>query len=123
MTFSRSRGKGGQNVNKVSTKATLKWNVFASAAVSEGQKARIADKLASRMDGEGNIVLYSQGERIQQQNRADAVSKLYRLVEGALRVPKIRKPTRATRASKERRLDKKKKLSQKKEMRKKIMID
>jgi ribosome-associated protein len=118
LTFSRSSSKGGQNVNKVSTKVTLKWNVTNSTFLDEEQKRRVFKNLENRIDKQGNLILYSQSERQQWQNREDVVDKFNSLINIALRPIKKRVPTRPTRGSIKRRLKEKKERSIKKERRK-----
>ena len=108
VTFARSGGPGGQNVNKVATKAVLRFSVLASAALSEPQRARISEKLASRLTTDGALVLHASSHRTQTRNETEARSRLAELLAGALAEPKPRKRTRPTRASTERRLDDKK---------------
>ncbi len=108
MTFARSGGKGGQNVNKTSTKAIARWSVGGSRILTWEEKARVRAKLTNRLNNNDEIVIMSEEERSQPQNRALAVSHLQTLVNNALRVPKKRKPTRPTRASKLKRLELKK---------------
>lgn len=108
MTFARSGGKGGQNVNKTSTKAIVHWSVGRSRVLTCEEKARVRAKLANRLNNNDEIVVMSEEERSQPQNRALAVSHLQVLVSKALHVPKKRRPTRPTRASKLRRLESKK---------------
>ncbi|MDD2757819.1 MAG: alternative ribosome rescue aminoacyl-tRNA hydrolase ArfB [Patescibacteria group bacterium] len=105
VTFSRSSGKGGQNVNKTSTKATVHWSVGRSRVLTAEEKARVRAKLASRINLYDEMVVVSEEERSQPQNRERAVARLQALVARALVVPKKRRPTRPTRASKERRLE------------------
>lgn len=103
----RSGGPGGQHVNTSSTRIELVWNVADSPSLWEDERARLLEKLAHRIDGEGNIRVVSQGQRSQLQNREAATERLATLVARALVVPRQRKPTRPTRASKERRLEQK----------------
>lgn len=91
--FSRSSGKGGQHVNKTSTKVTLFWKLQESALFSENQKSRIAQKLASKINAEGALVLDQESERSQYLNRKLALRKLAKLLKDALRRPKPRKAT------------------------------
>lgn len=108
LTFARSGGKGGQNVNKTSTKAIARWSVGRSRVLTWEEKARVRMKLANRLNNDDEVVVMSEEERSQPQNRALAVSHLQTLVNKALQVPKKRRPTRPTRASKLRRLESKK---------------
>lgn len=120
VTFSRSSGAGGQNVNKTSTKATVHWPVGRSHVLSSEEKARVRMKLANRINFFDELVVSSERERSQPQNRALAVAQLQALVARALHVPKKRRPTRPTRASKERRLESKVKRSRIKKTRRGI---
>jgi ribosome-associated protein len=106
---SRAGGAGGQHVNTSSTRIELLWNVLATAALDERQRARVAEKLASRLDGEGWIRVVSSARRSQGQNREAAEERLVALVRGALVERKKRKPTRPSRGAKEARLAEKKK--------------
>ena len=108
MTFARSGGKGGQNVNKTSTKAIAHWSVGQSRVLTWEEKARVRVKLANRLNNDDEIVIMSEEERSQPQNRALAVSHLQALVNKAMQAPKKRRPTRPTRASKLKRLESKK---------------
>src|SRR3989338_5748778 len=111
VTFARSSGAGGQNVNKTSTKAIVRWSVDRSVVFTYAEKERIRHKLATRLTNADELVVMSEEERSQPQNRARAVARLRALVAHALRVPKQRKPTRPSKASKTRRLDSKRKRS------------
>jgi ribosome-associated protein len=106
---SRAGGAGGQHVNTSSTRIELLWNVRTSQALDEAQRARVAAKLASRLDGEGWIRVVSSARRSQGQNREAAEERLVALVRAALVVPKRRKPTKPSRGAKEARLAEKKK--------------
>ncbi|OGH72194.1 MAG: hypothetical protein A3I93_03350, partial [Candidatus Magasanikbacteria bacterium RIFCSPLOWO2_02_FULL_43_22] len=108
VTFARSSGAGGQNVNKTSTKVIARWSVGHSRVLTFEEKARVRVKLANKISNEEEIVMMSEEERSQPQNRALAVSHLQALVTQALRAPKKRRPTRPTKASKLRRLESKK---------------
>ena len=114
---SRSSGPGGQHVNKVSTKMELRFHVASSALLSDAEKELIAEKLAGRINAAGELVLVSQSERSQLQNKEKVTEKFYFLLKRALTPQKKRSPTRPTRASKEERLEIKRQLSEKKERR------
>lgn len=103
-SFVRASGPGGQNVNKVASKAVLRWNVLGSPSVPDDIKARLQEQLRSRLTLQGELVLTSQRFRDQERNRQDCLEKLADLVRGAATPPKHRRPTRPTRGSKEARL-------------------
>ena len=115
---SRSSGPGGQHVNKVSTRMELRFDVPASLLLQEGEKNVIMSKLASRITKEGILLLVSQTERSQYDNKTKVIEKFYRLLEKALTPVKKRKPTRPTAASKAKRLEVKHIKSEKKVLRK-----
>ena len=100
-------GPGGQHVNRSATRIELRWNVRDSRALNEAQRARVSGKLASRLDGEGNLRIVAGEFRSQQQNRRAAFERLIAIVARALIVPIKRKATRPTRSSVERRLTEK----------------
>ncbi len=115
--FSRSSGKGGQNVNKLSTKAEVRWNVDASEGFSPEEKEKIKEILRNRINKRGELVVVSQEERSQLQNRERAIERLNNLVEAVLMPEKERIPTKPTIGSKERRLEEKKKQAERKKLR------
>lgn len=114
---SRSGGKGGQNVNKVETKAETVFNVTASEVLSEEEKTIISAKLKNKIDSEGNIRVVSQEHRSQLKNKNEASEKLITMLEKALVKRKKRKPTKPTKQSKENRLKEKKARGEKKKFR------
>ncbi len=116
-TYVRSSGPGGQNVNKVNSKAVLRWNVLSSRVLNPATRARLFEKLGTRISGEGDLVLASDRFRDQGRNREDCLTKLRELVAAALTPPKPRKETKPTRSSKRRKLDSKSRHSDKKKMR------
>jgi ribosome-associated protein len=113
----RSGGKGGQNVNKVETLAEALWSVAESAFFTEEEKQLLLTKLDSKINKEGYLAVRSSETRSQLENKQIALNKMLELVEQALVKPKKRKPTRISKAAKERRLQSKKRDSEKKEMR------
>ncbi len=117
--FSRSSGAGGQNINRVSTKAEARWKVNASKAFTSEEKEKIKRFLANKINAKGELIIVSQKERSQIKNREQAIERLNNLVKSALIPKKKRKPTKPTKASKERRLQSKKRLSEKKKLRSK----
>lgn len=108
-TASRSGGPGGQNVNKVSTKVTLAFDVQSSGALSEEQKRKIMGRLATRINKEGILQVVSQRTRSQELNRADALIRFSELLRRTLTPERPRVPTRVSKASKKQRLQEKKK--------------
>jgi ribosome-associated protein len=117
---SRSGGPGGQHVNTSSTRVELTWSVAASPSLSEPQRARILEKLAGRIDGEGVLHLTEGGSRSQHQNKEAVVERFQVLLREALHVPKPRRKTRPPKASREARLRSKKQRSELKQSRKPV---
>ncbi|MFL5462484.1 MAG: alternative ribosome rescue aminoacyl-tRNA hydrolase ArfB [Gemmatimonadaceae bacterium] len=116
---SRSSGAGGQHVNKTSSRVEIFWNIRRSSAPTDAQRARLTEKLASRMTTEGSIRVVASDMRSQSRNRELAEERLAELVRRALVVPRKRKPTKPSRAAKEARLESKKRQSHKKRERSK----
>jgi ribosome-associated protein len=113
-TFSRSGGHGGQNVNKVNTKVTLKMRVAELNGLSEAELERVKTLLANRISSEGEIVIASDEERSQRVNLNRAYFRMEALIAAAARLPKSRRPTKPSKAAKEKRLKAKKRQAQKK---------
>jgi ribosome-associated protein len=113
----RAGGPGGQHVNTSSTRVELLWNVERSTALSDEQRGRLREKLAGRLDAEGNIRIVASAYRSQVRNREDAEERLATLLRRALIVPKKRKKTRPPRSAVQSRLEDKRKVSEKKRSR------
>ncbi len=110
-TFVRSGGPGGQNVNKVASKAVLRWNVVASPSVPDDIKARLQQQQRHRITGEGDLLISSQRYRDQERNRLDCLEKLTAMLRAAAARPKTRRKTKPSRGAHERRLAAKKQRS------------
>ncbi len=119
LTFraTRAGGPGGQHVNTSSTRVELLWSLGRSRAVSDEQRGRLREKLAERLDAQGNVRVVASAFRSQLRNRQDAEERLAALIRRALTVPKSRKKTRPSRSAVESRLRTKRKVSEKKKER------
>jgi ribosome-associated protein len=106
--FSGSGGPGGQHANTANTRVEVRFDVEASRSLGPRQRARLLERLASRLDGSGRLRLVSAAHRSQLQNREAVTARLREVVAAALVVPKTRRPTKPSRAEKQRRLDEKK---------------
>ncbi len=113
----RASGAGGQHVNKTSTRVEITWNVTASQALSDEDRARLVTRLGSRLSDDGELRVVASDTRSQLQNRDLAETRLADMVRRALVIPRVRRMTRPSRAAKQARLDDKRKLSEKKRVR------
>lgn len=123
ISFARSSGPGGQNVNKTSTKAQLRWHVMNSSALSNEEKEVVLKKLAHRITQDGYIAIDSSEERSQLQNKERAIELLNTLLTEALTPETPRRKTRAPYSAKLKRLDSKRKNSERKASRKPLDLD
>ena len=108
-TFSRSSGPGGQHVNKVNSRVTLWFDLWNSPNLTEGQKKRLSEKLAGRINQQGRLRLVGDRHRTQMANRQDVILRFYDLLREALKTNRRRKKTKVGKAATERRLSIKKK--------------
>ena len=119
-TFVRSSGPGGQNVNKVSSKAVLRWNVRGSKSLPSEVRSRFLAAYAARVTPEGDVIVSSQRYRDQGRNVAGALDKLRAMLAQAAAKPKRRRPTRPTRSAVERRIESKQQRSKRKQLRRDV---
>jgi ribosome-associated protein len=116
-SFARSGGPGGQNVNKVASKAVLRWNLSANTSLPAEVRDRLRQQQANRITAEGELVIQGQRFRDQNRNIEDCRERLRAMVLEALTPPTPRKKTRPTRGSKRRRLTDKRQHSERKQRR------
>jgi ribosome-associated protein len=117
---SRSSGPGGQNVNKVNSRITLKWNIAGSTLLTPDQKQILLSKLASQLTKDGVLMISVQDQRSQLQNKEAAIARLDELLVRALTPKKKRRPTKPSKSSSRKRVESKKKHSEKKQWRQKF---
>ena len=121
-TASRSSGPGGQNVNKLSTKVTLRFDLARTASLTQTQKRRLKKLAGRRLATDGSIVVSAQVERSQAQNLERARGTLRKLVRKALVAPKRRVATKPSRSQRRRRLEEKRRVSDKKQGRRPVRV-
>ncbi len=122
-SFARSGGPGGQNVNKVNSKAILHWDVTNSPSISVPMKNRFLAKYASRLTLEGVLVMSSQQHRDQITNVEECLEKLREMLESVINPPVARKPTKVSKAAKVRRTEAKREVGKKKQQRRSVDSD
>ena len=123
MRATRASGAGGQHVNKTSSRIEISWNIRESRALTDAERERLLDRLASRLSEEGAIRTVASDTRSQLRNREAAERRLAETIAKALIVQKKRRPTRRPRAANEARLTEKKKHSDRKRERKRPITD
>jgi len=119
-TFARSGGPGGQNVNKVASKAQLRWHLARNTTLPPEALLRLRGQQRRRITTDGDLLIVSQRHRDQEQNKQECLDKLREMVAEALTAPKPRRPTKPTRGSRQRRLAAKKRRSETKQSRRPV---
>ena len=122
-SFVRASGPGGQNVNKVATAAQLRFDLAGTQALAPAVKQRLRSLAGRRVTEDGALIIVARNQRTQEGNRREALERLAELVQRALVVPKVRKPTRPTRAARERRLETKTQRRSTKQLRSRVRWD
>lgn len=123
ISFSRSSGPGGQNVNKVNSKATLRWSIANSTSIPPDVKQRFYGRYANKLTNDGDMVIQSDSYRDQLRNVEDCKQKLRALLLTVAKPPKKRLKTKPTTAQRTRRLNSKKEHGEKKKNRKRVFFD
>lgn len=118
LAFSRSSGAGGQNVNKVNSKAEVRWDIASSPSVPSEVLGRFLSRYRNRLDADGRVFVTSERERDRERNIEDAIAKIEEWVESVWERPKPRIKTKPTKGSKRRRLKEKSAHGEKKRDRK-----
>lgn len=114
---SRSSGPGGQNVNKVESKVTLKWKIKDSPVLTDTQKTLLMEKLTNKVSNDGELILHAEIHRSQLQNKELVIKKLEQLLTKATYQPKVRKATKPSKSSIAKRILSKKRQGEKKQWR------
>lgn len=123
VSFIRSAGPGGQNVNKVASAVQLRFALARNTTLREDVKTRLRALAGHRLTDAGDVLIVARESRSQEQNRRGAERRLVELVSRALVVPKVRRATQPTRASRERRLESKAHKRQRKQLRRRVRPD
>ncbi|MFH6943744.1 alternative ribosome rescue aminoacyl-tRNA hydrolase ArfB [Flavobacterium sp. FlaQc-50] len=119
----RSSGAGGQNVNKVSSKVVLTFDLNASDSLSEEEKMLLKTNLASRLTSEGMLILNCDEDRSQIKNKEIVIKRFFEIIKKGLFVPKVRKATKIPKAVIKKRIKDKKNISEIKQSRRKPNLD
>ncbi len=120
ISFARSSGSGGQNVNKVNTKATLKWNCQTSPSLTIDIRVRFLKAFKNKINEEGVLTISCEEHRTQHMNIKGVVEKLHQMLDQVFEAPKLRKKTAPTKASQKKRVEKKRLQSLTKKLRSKV---
>lgn len=120
VSYVRSSGPGGQNVNKVNSKCVVRWNVIQAHSIQDSVRARFLERFSSRLTKNGDLIISSDRFRDQKRNFEDCIQKLNEMLGSVLYPPKARKKTKVSRGAKRKRVESKRLHSAKKEMRKKM---
>ena len=120
LSFVRASGPGGQNVNKVASAVQLRYDLVGSSALDERVKLRLRTLAGRRVTEDGALLIIARNHRTQEQNRREAAERLAELIRQALIPPKIRKATKPTKASKQKRLETKTRTQRTKVLRTKV---
>jgi ribosome-associated protein len=120
LSFVRSSGPGGQNVNQVASTVQLRFDLAATESLEEPVKQRLRGLAGRRLTDEGAILIIARNHRTQERNRAEAFTRLAELVRRALAEPRPRRPTRPTRASQAKRLESKTRHGRNKQLRSRV---
>lgn len=123
VSFIRASGPGGQNVNKVASAVQLRFDLRGTQVLAERVKQRLRVLAGQRLTDDGEILIQARTQRSQEQNRRDGEERLAAMIRAALVEPKVRRATKPTRASKERRLDSKTRQQRTKVLRKRVRHD
>jgi ribosome-associated protein len=113
-SYARSSGPGGQNVNKVNSKAILHWNVTTSPSLPEAVRRRMLEQQKTRINNDGELLITSERHRDLSLNKQDCLEKLSTMLKKAASPPRVRRRTKPTKASRQRRLNNKKAVGEKK---------